>query len=66
MCVYVCIDVYDVLKWRIASQQHTRPRQFHIEEVLLGGKDKKEKKQRREGGSLLIYMENDVTREGRR
>jgi hypothetical protein len=30
----------DVLEWRVVSQQHARPRQFHIEEVLLGGRDK--------------------------
>jgi hypothetical protein len=30
----------DVLEWQVSSQQHTRPRQFHVEEVLLGEKDK--------------------------
>ena len=30
----------DVLQWWVTSQQHTRPRQFHVEEVLLGGRDK--------------------------
>ena len=30
----------DVLEWRMVSQQHTRPRQFHVEEVLLGKREK--------------------------
>ena len=28
-----------MLEWRVASQQHTRPKQFHMEEVLLEGRD---------------------------
>ena len=48
------------------------PKQFHMEEVFLKGKDKevaeredwerREKRERERGrGVLLIYMENDVT-----
>jgi hypothetical protein len=33
----ICLDV---LEWWVESQQHTRPRQFHVEEVLLEGRDK--------------------------
>ena len=56
----------DVLKWRVTSQQHTRPKQFHVGEVLLEGRDKvvaeREEGEREWGrGVLLIYMENDVT-----
>jgi hypothetical protein len=29
-----------MLEWRVTAQQHTRPGQFHVEEVLLGGRDK--------------------------
>jgi hypothetical protein len=28
-----------VLEWWVESQQHTRPKQFHVEEVLLEGRD---------------------------
>jgi hypothetical protein len=30
----------DVIEWQIMSQQHIRPRQFYMEEVLLEGRDK--------------------------
>jgi hypothetical protein len=30
----------DVLEWRVASQQHTRPKQCHVEKVLLDRRDK--------------------------
>jgi hypothetical protein len=30
----------DVLEWWVTSQQHTRPRHLHVEEVLLEGRDK--------------------------
>ena len=30
----------DVLEWWVAYQQHTRPKQFQVEEVLLEGRDK--------------------------
>ena len=51
----------DVLKWRVTSQQHPRPKQFHVGEVLLEGRDKvvaereegerreREKRERKEG-----------------
>jgi hypothetical protein len=29
----------DVLEWWVWSQQHIRPRQFHVEEVLLEVRD---------------------------
>ena len=29
-----------MLEWWVTSQQHTRPKQFHMEEVLLEGRDK--------------------------
>ena len=31
---------FDVLEWQVMSQQHTRPRQFHMEEGLWEGRDK--------------------------
>jgi hypothetical protein len=52
-----------VLEWWITSQQHTRPKQFHVEEVLLEGRDEvvAEREEGERGrGVLLIYMENDV------
>jgi hypothetical protein len=30
----------DVLEWWVTPQQHTRPGQFYVEEVSLGGRDK--------------------------
>ena len=30
----------DVLEWRVGSKQQTRPEQFHVEEVLLEGREK--------------------------
>jgi hypothetical protein len=50
-----------VLEWWVVSQQYTRPEQFHVEEVLLEGRDKgiaereegerreREKRERKEG-----------------
>jgi hypothetical protein len=38
-----------MLEWRVTSQQHTRSRQFHVEEVLLEGRDKVVA-ERKEGG----------------
>ena len=29
-----------MLEWRVESQQHTRPRQFYMKEVLLGERQK--------------------------
>jgi hypothetical protein len=67
-----------VLEWRVAAQQHTRPKQFSVEKVLLEGRDKvvaereeegeKEKRGKKERGRdvLLIYMENDITSKGGR
>ena len=50
----------DVLEWWVTSQQHTRPRQFHVEEVLLGGKDKVAAE--REGGGGEDTYEREVER----
>ena len=56
----------DVLEWLVTTQQNTRPTQFHVEEVLLEGRDKvvaERKEGEREGGRgvLLVYMESDMT-----
>jgi hypothetical protein len=62
----------DVLEWWVAYQQHTRPKQFHVKEVLLEGRDKvvaeredgerrEREKERVRRGVLLIYMESDIT-----
>jgi hypothetical protein len=50
----------DVLEWWVASQQHTRPRQFHMEAVLLGKERGVSKKRRggermRKGHSPYLY-----------
>ena len=50
----------DVLEWWVPSQQHPRPRQFHVDEVLL----RRETERERGRGIPLIYMENDVKMEG--
>jgi hypothetical protein len=53
--------VYDVLEWRVASQQHSKSRQFHVEEVLLGretesgGRKRRGGKRVREGCSPYLY-----------
>jgi hypothetical protein len=47
--------------------EHTRPRQFHVEGVLLGKREKEREREEREEGErmregcvLIIYMENEV------
>ena len=57
----MCILLSDVLGLRVTSQQHTRPKQFYLEEVLLEERDKVVAERERGRGILLIYMENDVT-----
>ena len=57
----MCILLSDVLGLRVASQQHTRPKQFYSEEVLLEERDKVVAERERGRGILLIYMENDIT-----
>jgi hypothetical protein len=58
----------DVLEWQVESQQQTRPRQFHAEEVLLEGRDKVVAERggggEREWGRdiLLIYVKNDIAK----
>jgi hypothetical protein len=53
----------DVLEWRVASQQHARPRQFHVDEVLLGeereggGRKRRGGESVREGSSPYLYRE---------
>jgi hypothetical protein len=54
-----------VLEWQVTSQQHTKPRQFYLEEVLLGKEREKVAAEREEGEGegerdVLIYMENDI------
>jgi hypothetical protein len=52
----------DVLESRVSSQQYTRPRQFHVEEVEREkvAAEREEGKREREG-NFLIYMEKDIT-----
>jgi hypothetical protein len=56
-----------VLECRVASQQHTRSRQFQhgrgfIEEREKRWQQKEKRGKERKGvGVLLIYMENDIT-----
>jgi hypothetical protein len=49
-CISFLSIVFDVLEWWVVSQQHTRPRRFHVEEVLLGGRYKVVTERRGEGG----------------
>ena len=49
-----------MLEWQVMSQQHTRPTQFHVEEVLLEGRDKvvaerEEEERVRKGYSPYLY-----------
>ena len=61
--IYNSLLHYDVLEWWVASQLHTRPRQFHMEEVLLRGRDKvaaereEGEKRERDGCSPYLYGE---------
>ena len=58
---------YDVLECQVSFLQHTRPRQFHMEEVLLEGRDKvvaereeekreREREREREGGVISLFI----------
>ena len=53
-------DLNTVLEWRVASQQHTRPRELHVEEVLLGERERrwrqKEKRGKRDGGVFSLFI----------
>ena len=53
-------DLNTVLEWRVASQQHTRPRELHVEEVLLGELERrrrqKEKRGKRDGGVFSLFI----------
>ena len=45
--------------------EHTRPRQFHVEEVLLGEREKEREREEREEGERMregcvLIMENEV------
>ena len=49
----------DVLEWLVKSQQHTRPRQIHVEKVLLEGRDKvvaEREEEEREGGRGVLLI----------
>jgi hypothetical protein len=54
-------------EWYVRMVEHTRPRQFHVEGVLLGKREKEREREEREEGErmregcvLIIYMENEV------